>query len=217
MTLGLLIAAARRIAWMDRELRAGRWSRAQDGMQLAGRTLGLVGFGQIGQRVATAALALGMTVRAFDPLLAGPGPVAGVGLVATLDDLLRQSDVLSLHVPLTAETRGMIGKAQIDRLPPKAILINTARGKVVNEPDLIAALKDGRLFAAGLDTTNDEPIAPDSELLKLDNVVLTPHVGASTPEALEAVALSAASNVLGFLGGKLPDSRWCLNPQVLRA
>jgi D-3-phosphoglycerate dehydrogenase len=218
LALALMLAAARRVAWMDRELRAGRWSRAQDGLQLSGRTLGLVGFGQIGQRLGRAALALGMTVVAFDPLYdpAKIGEVDGVTLLPSLNDLLRQSHIVSLHVPLTAATRGMIGRTQFELMPPQGILINTARGRVVNEPDLIAALKSGHLFAAGLDTTHDEPIAPDSELLRMDNVVLTPHVGASTPDALDAVALAAANNVLGYLSGDRPDVGWCLNPQVLR-
>jgi D-3-phosphoglycerate dehydrogenase / 2-oxoglutarate reductase len=221
LALALLLAAARRVAWMDRELRAGRWSRVQDGLQLSGRTLGLVGFGQIGQRLGRAALALGMTVVAYDPLYdpakTGAHEIDGVALLPSLNDLLRQSHVVSLHVPLTATTRAMIGREQFGLMPPQGILINTARGRVVNEPDLIAALKSGHLYAAGLDTTHDEPIAPDSELLRMGNVVLTPHVGASTPDALDAVALAAANNVLGYLNGNRPDVGWCLNPQVLPA
>jgi D-3-phosphoglycerate dehydrogenase len=130
---------------------------------------------------------------------------------------LRQSNVLSLHVPLTPETRGMIGRAQIDLMPPRSILVNTARGPVVNENELVAALREGRLFAAALDTPTDEPIAPGSPLLALDNIVLTPHMGGSTPDALAAVAIMAAENVLGFLGGHPPDPSWCFNPRVLGA
>lgn len=215
LAIGLMLAAARRIAWMDHEVKAGRWSRAQDGQQLAGRTLGLVGFGQIGQRTAAIAMAMGMKAVAYDPALAGPSPLAGVEIVPTLEDLLPRANVLSLHVPLTDRTRGMIGRAQFERMPPRAILVNTARGPVVNEPDLVAALRDGLLHGAGLDTTMEEPLPPGSPLLGLANVVITPHVGASTPDALEAVSAIAADNVLGYLGGRPPDPAWCFNPEVL--
>lgn len=214
MALGLLFAAARRIAWMDAELRAGRWSRAQDGIELRGKTLGLVGFGQIGQRVALACQAIGMQVAAFDPALQS-SPVPGVKLVASLDDLLPLADVLSLHVPLNKHTRGMLGAAQFARMPQGAILINTARGEVVDELALIDALRSGRLHAAGLDTMAVEPLPAGHPLATLPNVVLTPHVGGSTPAALAAMASGAAANVLGWLQGRPVDASRCVNPEVL--
>ena len=216
LTLGLMFAAARRVAWMDREIQAGRWSRAQDGIELHGRTLGLVGFGQVAQRVAGVCLALGMPVLAFDPALAGhASPVAGVTLVGTLDALLEASDVLSLHVPLNSHTRNMIGAPQFAHMRHGAILLNTARGEVVDEPALVQALQSGQLYAAGLDTMAVEPLPADSPLRGLDNVVLTPHVGGSTPAALAAMASGAARNVLGFLQGTPPAATACVNPQVL--
>jgi D-3-phosphoglycerate dehydrogenase len=214
MTLGLMFAAARRINWMDSELRQGRWTRAQDGIQLAGRTLGLVGFGQVGQRVARVALALDMHVAAFDPALSASHGVEGVDVMPDLPSLLERSDVLSLHVPLTKQTRGLIGAYELTLLPAEAIVLNTARGEVIDENALIDALSSGRVFAAGLDTTAQEPIESDHPFLKLKNVVLSPHVGGSTPAALAAMALSAAENVLGFLEGRRPDSRACVNPEV---
>nr|WP_315593114.1 hydroxyacid dehydrogenase [uncultured Cupriavidus sp.] len=215
MTLGLMFAAARRIGWMDGELHAGRWSRAQDGVELQGKTIGLVGFGQVGQRVAAVCLALGMNVVAYDPALAaGQGPVDGATVVASLDALLAQADVLSLHVPLNRHTRNMLGEAQFNLMPKGAILVNTARGEVVDEAALVAALQDGRLFAAGLDTMAVEPLPADSPLAKLKNVVLTPHVGGSTPAALAAMAAGAARNVLGWLDGNPVDRAACVNPQV---
>lgn len=215
MTLGLMFAAARRIGWMDGELHAGRWSRAQDGVELQGKTIGLVGFGQVGQRVAAVCLALGMQVVAYDPALtAGPSPVDGATVVASLDALLRQADVLSLHVPLNRHTRNMLGEAQFNLMPKGAILVNTARGEVVDEAALVAALQDGRLFAAGLDTMAVEPLPADSPLARLKNVVLTPHVGGSTPAALAAMAAGAARNVLGWLDGNPVDRAACVNPQV---
>ncbi|MGH8807427.1 MAG: hydroxyacid dehydrogenase [Noviherbaspirillum sp.] len=214
MTLGLMFAAARRIAWMDGELRRGNWSRAQDGLQLGGRTLGLAGFGQIGQRVAAVCLALGMRVIAFDPALTGRSPVDSVEIASSLEELLAQSDVLSLHVPLTPATRRMIGAPQLAMLPPDAIVINTARGEVIDEAALIDALCAGRIFGAGLDTTEAEPLSSNSPLLNLPNVVLTPHAGGSTPAALAAMASAAAGNVLSFLRGEYVDPAACVNPQV---
>ncbi|MES2529569.1 MAG: hydroxyacid dehydrogenase [Pseudomonadota bacterium] len=219
MTLGLLFAAARRIPWMDAELHAGRWSRAQNGVELQGRTIGLIGFGQIGQRVASVCLALGMKVVAFDPALpaspASQSPVAGARLLGSVDELLSLSDVLSLHVPLNKHTRNMIGAAQLARLPAGAILINTARGEVVDEPALIDALRSGHLFAAGLDTMAVEPLPADSPLASLSNVVLTPHVGGSTPAALAGMATGAVRNVLGWLQGQPAPASACVNPEVL--
>ena len=217
MTLGLMFAAARRIAWMDAELRAGRWSRAQDGLELSGRTLGLLGFGQVGQRVARVALALGMQVVAFDPACApGPGTVAGVRMLGSVDELLPLSDVLSLHVPLNARTRHLLDAGRIAQLPRGALLVNTARGEVVDEAALINALRSGRLAAAGLDTMAEEPLPAGHALAALDNVVLTPHVGGSTPAALAAMADMAAANVLGWLQGSPADPSYCVNPEVLR-
>ena len=215
MTLGLMFAAARRISWMDRELHQGRWSRAQDGIELQGKTLGLIGFGQIGQRVASACLALGMTVVAYDPALAdGASPLPGVRIVPSIDELLSLSEVLSLHVPLNQFTRNMLGAVQFAAMPRGAILVNTARGEVVDEHALIAALQSGQLYAAGLDTMAVEPLPADSELASLSNVVLTPHVGGSTPAALAGMASGAARNVLGFLHGTPVDRCACVNPHV---
>lgn len=215
LTIGLMLAAARRVPWLDAELRAGRWTRAQDGMQLAGRRLGLVGFGQVGQRVARIAQAIGMQVHAFDPMLQGASPVADVTLHAGLETLLPLADVLSLHVPLTRSTRGLLDAGALDLLPRGAIVVNTARGEVVDEPALIARLADGRIAAAGLDTMAQEPLPADHALARLPNVVLTPHVGGSTAAALDAMAEGAARNVLGFLQGRRPDPRSCVNPEVL--
>lgn len=217
MTLGLMFAAARRIAWMDAELRAGRWSRAQNGLELSGRTLGLLGFGQVGQRVARVALALGMEVVAFDPACApGPDTVAGVRMLGSVDELLPLSYVLSLHVPLNARTRHLLDAGRIAQLPRGALLVNTARGEVVDEAALIDALRNGHLAAAGLDTMAEEPLPAGHALAALDNVVLTPHVGGSTPAALAAMAGTAAANVLGWLQGSPADPSHCVNPEVLR-
>jgi D-3-phosphoglycerate dehydrogenase len=215
MTLALMFAAARRVSWMDQEIRQGRWSRAQDGLELQGRTLGLVGFGQVARRVSVACQAIGMAVVVYDPLLPAEASLDGAERVADLDALLRRSQVLSLHVPLTPQTRNLIGAAQLALLPKGALLINTARGEVVDESALVAALRSGQLYAAGLDTMAVEPLPADSPLLALDNIVLTPHVGGSTLAALAAMALGAARNVLGYLDGHAPLASACVNPHVL--
>jgi D-3-phosphoglycerate dehydrogenase len=135
--------------------------------------------------------------------------------MASLDELLPLSAVLSLHLPLTPATRNLIGAPQLAALPEKAILVNTARGPLVDEAALVEALRSGRLFGAGLDTLAVEPLPAGSPLRGLPNVVMTPHVGGSTPAALEAMATEAVRNVLGFLEGRPPSTSRCMNPQVL--
>ncbi|MBK4998235.1 hydroxyacid dehydrogenase [Pseudomonas sp. S31] len=215
MTLGLLLAASRRIGWMDRELRQGRWSRAQDGLELSGRTLGLVGFGQVARKLWLACQALGMSAVVYDPFLPADADLLGAERMSSLHDLLPRSQVLSLHIPLTRQTRNLIGAAELAALPKGAVLVNTARGEVIDEPALIAALRSGQLHAAGLDTMAEEPLAPGNPLLELDNLVLTPHVGGSTPAALAGMAVGAVRNVLGFLDGNPPAPSACVNPTVL--
>ncbi len=215
MTLALMFAAARKVSWMDREIRAGRWSRAQDGLELQGRTLGLVGFGQVARKVATVCQALGMSVRVYDPFLTDDSELMGAERMGSLAALLPVSDILSLHVPLTAQTRNLMGAAELALLPEHAVLINTARGEVVNEAALVEALRSGRLYAAGLDTMAIEPLPAESPLLNLDNVLLTPHVGGSTPAALAAMARDAATNVTDFLRGKPVPRTSCVNADIL--
>src|SRR3546814_599081 len=216
MTLGLRLAGARGMGNMDGEIRAERWTRLQNGIELKGKTLGLVGFGQVGRLVAKFCQALGMRVLAYDPHVDAAMQQEGVELVSDLDALLSRSNVLSLHVPLTPATRLLIGGAQLAKLPVGAILVNTARGEVVDEGVLINALGNGRLAAAGLDTTADEPIAPDSPLRSMSNVVLTPHVGGSTGAALSAMAQGAARNILGYLKHQTLDRDRVINLKHLQ-
>jgi D-3-phosphoglycerate dehydrogenase len=156
-----------------------------------------------------------MEVVAYDPALKGrESPLPRVRLLPSLEELLGVSQVLSLHVPLNAHTRNMLGAAQFSAMPRGAILVNTARGEVVDEPALIAALESGQLHAAGLDTMAVEPLPAGNPLAALPNVVLTPHVGGSTPSALAGMASDAARNVLGFLQGAPVDPFACVNRQV---
>ncbi|HET6164049.1 MAG TPA: phosphoglycerate dehydrogenase [Planctomycetota bacterium] len=202
LAIALLMALARRIAQADRSVRAGRWERTQLlGSELAGKTLGIVGFGRIGRVVADRALGLKMRVVAHDPFLpAGAGPplgAAGVALV-DLETLLRESDFLTVHAPLTEQTRGMIGAAQLARAKPGLRVVNAARGGIVDETALVAALASGAVGGAALDVFDEEPLPADSPLRSFENVLLTPHLGASTEEAQRRVALEAAAQIVDF-------------------
>lgn len=215
LTIGHLLAAARRIPWLDSELRQGRWTRFQHGTQLAGRTLGAIGFGAIGQRVARAALGLGMRVAVFDPVLEVRAELPEVIACASLDELLSQSHALTVHAPENPHTIGLIGDRELSLLPRGAIVVNTARSPIIDERALIAALRDGRVSAAGLDLTYEAPLVPGHPYLDLESVSLTPHIGGSTTEALSAVAVLAAINAVDYLDGHLPSPSLCVNPGAL--
>ena len=178
--IALMWAAARGIAQMDREMRAGNWLR-EDGMQLTGKMLGLIGFGGIAAEVARIALGTGMKVIAWNR---SPKKFAGVDFVP-LEALLAQSDVVSLHLLLNDETRGFLSRRRIAAMKPGVILVNTARGAVVDEAAMIEALKSGHIRHAGLDVFNIEPLPADHPLTQLPNVTLSAHSAFRTPEASE--------------------------------
>ena len=196
LTLLLMLGALRRVAWFDAETRAGRgWSQPpllQEGLfELGGRTVGLVGYGAVPAILAPVLAALGCRV-----LYAARGPKPGAaGEYRPLDALLAESDVVSLHVPETAETRGMFDAAAIARMKPGAVLVNTARGGLVDQPALVAALRSGRLAAAGLDVFAAEPVDPADPLLALPNVVVTPHVAWLTTGTFDRSFEVAAENL----------------------
>ena len=179
-TIALMWAAARGIARMDREMRAGHWLR-EDGMQLTGKTLGLIGFGGIAAEVARITLGSGMRVLAWNRK---PKSFAGVEFV-DLDTLLAQSHVVSLHLLLNDETRGFLSSRRIAAMKPGVILVNTARGALVDEAAMMSALKSGHIRHAGLDVFNIEPLPADHPLAKLPNVTLSAHSAFRTPEASE--------------------------------
>jgi glyoxylate reductase len=205
-TMGLLLALTRRIAEGDRLVRNGGWTGwALDfmlGVELRGRLLGIVGFGRIGRAVADRARAFGMRVIATPPRDGDERPGPGVAF-HSLDDLLAHADVISLHVPLLPETRHLIGARELAAMKPGAILLNTARGPVVDEAALVDALRGGRLAGAGLDVYEREPEV-HAGLLGLDNVVLAPHLGSATIETRTAMADLAARNVIEVLAGRPP-------------
>src|SRR6202790_5111500 len=178
--IALMWEAARGIARMDREMRAGNWLR-EDAMQLTGKTLGLIGFGGIAAEVARIALGSGMRVVAWNR---SPKKFPKVEFV-DLDELLTESDVISIHLLLNDETRGLVSRACIEAMKTGAILVNTARGAIVDEEAMIDALKSGQLRHAGLDVFNTEPLPADHPLTKLPNVTLSAHSAFRTPEANE--------------------------------
>lgn len=206
----LMLAVMRRAGEGERELRAGRWAGWRPthllGKRLTGKTLGIVGLGRIGMAVAQRAHAgFGMRVLAWSRS-APRGAEPGVERVGTLDALLPQVDVLSLHCPATPETRHLIGAAQLARLPRHAVLVNTARGDVVDETALVAALEAGQIAGAGLDVFDREPVVRPG-LLAREDVVLLPHLGSATRETREAMGFRACENLSAFFAGGAPADR----------
>ncbi len=187
---GAVIGLLRQLPQAAQTMAAGRWDRAQFmGRELKGKTLGIVGLGRIGGEVATRAQAFGMHVVAFDPFVADERfTTLRVRRAASLDALLAEANILTMHVPLTDETRGMIGKRELNRLPSRSVVVNMARGGIVDESALLAALEADQLRGAVLDVFTAEPLAADSPMRAIANLVLTPHLGANTVEAQRNVA-----------------------------
>lgn len=197
MAFALMIAAARRVPEGDRHVRAGQWPRLV-GRSLIGRTLGLIGTGAIGRRLAGLTAGFGMAILGCDPFPNDAFTALG-GIYKSLEELLEASDVISIHVPLSEETRHMIGADQLARMKPGAILVNTARGPVVDENALRQALENKNIFAAGLDVFEAEPAA-GSPITKLDNVVATPHIAASSQETMEHMDETCIATIICELG-----------------
>jgi phosphoglycerate dehydrogenase-like enzyme len=195
-SLMLMLAVARRVVTIHQGVVAGEWPRGQS-IQLQGKTLGVIGLGAIGRQFARLGQGIGMKVIAWTM---HPNPALGFELVE-LDHLFRTSDVVSLHLRQSPETTGFIGRAQFEMMKPGAILVNTARGPIVDEAALLDALRTHRIAGAGLDVFDVEPLPPGHPLTKLGNVVLTPHCAGVTPEVLEAGLALAIDNVESFLSG----------------
>jgi glyoxylate reductase len=218
MTFGLILGTARRVPFGDREVRAGKWAYFDQtpyiGTNVYGKTLGIVGLGGIGERVAHRASGFDMRViyhsrtrkRDIEDRM-------GLHWAPDLSTLLREADFVSLHMSLTPQTQGLIGKAELDAMKPDAFLINTSRGRTVDSKALYDALTSGKIAGAALDVTDPEPISPDDPLLGLQNVVITPHVGSASKETFKAMALLAAENIIAALNGQPMPS--CLNPEAL--
>jgi D-3-phosphoglycerate dehydrogenase / 2-oxoglutarate reductase len=220
-TVGLLLALARHSTRGDAALKQGRWIRKHlTGVELYGKTLGLIGLGKIGARVAKACLALGMHVVVMDPYVSQKvAQELNVSLVS-LDELLNRADFITLHVPKTPETTNLLNAKTLAQCKPSVRIVNCARGGIINEIDLIEALKNGHVAAAALDVFTAEPIPPEHPLLNLDEttlnkLILTPHLGASTEEAQLNVALDVAEQLRDFF--KTGDARSAVNLPLLRA
>lgn len=214
LTVGLLFAVARRIPELDRGVRRGEWDRSTNGLQLAGRTAGLIAYGTIGRAVSGMLRSIGMTVVVYDPYMK-QRPDDSVRVADSLDDLLAMSDVVSLHCPLTTQTQGMIGAGQLARMKPGAILLNTARGGLIDEVAVAQAVQSGHLAGAGLDTFADEPLPDHHPFRAIESIVMTPHMGGSTDAALDQVAISAAQNLIDVLIHGRINHRLLVNPAVL--
>ena len=200
-TIALLLALARRVPAADATLKAGGWDRNKFvGTQLAGKTLGVIGLGRIGREVARRARGLDLTVIALDPFVtAAKAAELGLESAASLDELLPKVDFLTIHVPLSDETKSLIGARELGLMRKTARVLNVARGGIIDETALAEALAAGTIAGAGIDVFSAEPPAADNPLLKAPNVVLTPHLGASTVEAQENVAVEAAQLIADFL------------------
>ncbi len=202
--LTLMLAVARKIPAIDREMHAGKWPREML-TQLLGKTLGVFGMGTIGSRVAALGRAIGMDVLAWSAR-GDEGRIRAAGArAATKEDILRQADVVSLHVRLAEDTRGFIGRKELAMMKPTAILVNTGRGALAERDALIAALREGKILGAGLDVFHQEPLAPDDPILTLPNIICSPHNAGQTPEVVRDGLLRAVANVEHFLAGKPTD------------
>jgi len=217
MSFALLLAAARRVVEGDRLVKKGGWKTWNPGFMLGAdiqaATLGIVGFGRIGRAMAHRAAGFGMRIVFYDPHPAVPEP--GVEAVPVdLDTLLRESDFISLHVPLTAETRSLMNSSAFAKMKPTAVLVNTSRGPVVDQSALYDALSTKRIFAAALDVTDPEPIPSNSPLLLLENCIVVPHIASASWQTRQKMSRMAAENLIaGLMGNPLPN---CVNPEIYR-
>jgi len=223
LTWGLILAVTRRIVEADRFVRSGEWYRTGTGwhplmllgFEVTGKTLGIIGMGRIGRAVAERARGFKMKVLYYSRRRLPPEEEERLNArYVDLDTLLRESDIVSIHTPLTPETYRMIGERELKLMKNTAYLINTARGKVVDTDALVRALKEGWIAGAGLDVFEEEPLPPDHPLTKLDNVVLTPHIGSATVETRTRMALMVAENLIEFYKGNVPPN--LVNPEVVK-
>jgi D-3-phosphoglycerate dehydrogenase / 2-oxoglutarate reductase len=211
--MALMLAVARRVVQDSVDTRGGNWRRRKVFVPLRGSTLGIIGLGRIGRSVAVRAAAFGMRLLAFEQFPDQQFAQKHNVELVDLDTLLAQSDFVTLHTPMTPNTRELINRDTLAKMKRGSVLVNTARGGLVNEADLFAALKSGHLAGAGLDVLIVEPPPADHPLWELDNVIVTPHVAAFDQRALEDMAVAAAQNIIDLLDGRWPAAS-IVNPEV---
>ena len=216
-TLGLMVALFKRLKLNESTMRAAGWKEPQNrGTLMLGKTAGIIGVGRIGQNVAKRLGPWGMKVLGYDPYVKQE-TVASLGVkMVSLEELLQQSDVVTMHVVLTRQTRGMIGINQLKMMKPSAFVINTSRGPALNEPELVRALNERIIAGAALDVFDEEPLAIDSPLRQVDpsRLILTPHIIGTNPGSIEAGQRMAAASILAIFAGKVPDT--VVNPLAIR-
>src|SRR5256885_296316 len=201
LSFAMILNLARKVPQAHASMSAGKWDRKQfQGAEISGKTLGVLGLGRIGSEVAKRALAFGMKVVGYEPFLTDARAKAlGVELAAELDEVYRDADFITTHMPVTEQTRGMLNAAAFARMKPKVCLVNCARGEILVENDLLAALDSGKIAAAALDVFASEPLPPEHPFRKHPAITLTPHLGASTHEAQEECGLEVAESITGYL------------------
>jgi D-3-phosphoglycerate dehydrogenase / 2-oxoglutarate reductase len=212
--LALLLASVRHLGRQDRWVRSGRWDRtgAKPARRLSGQTLGLVGFGRTGRALVEKARGLGFNFLAADPY-AGREVARGFGVeLVGLEEMLQRSDMISVHAPLTPETHHLLGPREFEILKPGAVIVNTSRGPIIDQAALVEALRDGRVLAAGLDVFEREPIEAASQLLAMDNVILTPHTAGYSEQAVGDLYRSACDTAVQLLDGVWPST--AVNPVI---
>lgn len=203
LTWGLIVACTRRFNRAFGQMKSGEWRREPlTGHELYKKTLGIIGLGRVGRRVARVAQAFDMRVVAYDPFIEEDDFKNAGAVRLGWDEVMKDCDILSLHVPLTRETKSFINESTLENLNEGAVLINTSRGKVMNEQHVLQALRSGRISYLGLDVFEKEPLPKSSALLSEPNVILTPHIGANTSEAFERGSQAAVDKVLAFRDGK---------------
>jgi D-3-phosphoglycerate dehydrogenase len=207
LTVGLIISVLRNIPLSDRRVREKKWDRFI-GYELYGKTLGVIGTGSIGKRVIKLLRGFDLNILCYDKFPDYEWAEKENVKYVNFDELLKRSDIITIHIPLTEETRHLISERELSLMKKTAIIINTSRGGIINERDLYKFLKEGKIYGAGLDVLEDEP-PQNSPLIELDNVVITSHIGAHTQESIENMAFIAIDNLISVLKGKEPKFRVC--------
>lgn len=199
-TIALMLSLARNVPQACASVKAGKWERGKFvGAEVTGKTLGVIGLGKVGREVARRAVGLDMRVIGYDPFVTEEAAKALNIEIAPMDEVIASADFLTLHVPLTPETRGLLGRETLARMRPGARIVNVARGGIIDEAALAEAIREGKIAGAALDVFEKEPVDPQSPLLALEKVIVTPHLGASTREAQEAVGKASAAQIIAYL------------------